>query len=133
MSELDDAIAAQEAALASLLTQLAPRRAEVARALAPLTAEIEAHEARIRMLQLSVGKGQAAALAEIDERTRLQTGLSRLSKGWVRFVAPALASAAVLSLAIGVGLSRERQTAWLTAGAAVLVGLTIGQLVRRVR
>jgi hypothetical protein len=133
MSELDDAIAAQEAARASLLSQLAPRHAEEARALARLTAEIEAHQARMLALQASIEKGQGAALAEIDERTRLQAGLSRLSKGWVRFVAPALASAAVLSLTLGVGLSRERPTAWLTAGAAALVGLTIGQLVRRVR
>ncbi len=133
MSELDDAIAAQEAARASLLEQLAPRRAEEARTLARLTADVEARGVRVALLNQTIAAARVQAARERDERSRLETGLSRLSKGWVRFVAPALASAAVLSLSIGIGLVRERQPAWLTAGAAVVVGLAAGQLVRRGR
>lgn len=118
-SELASTVAQERARVLELEAVLAPRRQSEAATLAALerelhelserraTADARTHDADEQRRQLS------------RELTRLQDGLSRARRAWVRLVVPVVGSVLLLLALLSVGVSGGRSW-WLVALGGVL-------------
>lgn len=123
--EISQAVQEQREVVARLETGLAPRRRQEAQELAGLEAKLATLERRQGAAEAGLLDTDARRDALAKELTRLEDGLGRARRAWVRVIAPTAVSLLLLVALMSIGLSGGR--AWWLVLLLTGFGFALGR------